>query len=136
MLAPVGDQQLQGTGWLMYRIKRCWPTAFGISMLIIYLGWNIRWLAAGRIPPSMFTAATGLPSPTTGGTRSVRVLLEGDVITSLYYNAMTIPIVCLLAITIGQVLIKGSGEHWLIAAWITVLLIAWAIKLVSPSATW
>ena len=117
-------------------LKRRWPTALGLSALVVYLCWNVRWLAAGHIPPSMLTWATGFPSPTTGGTRSMRALLDGDLALSLYYNPMTLPIVALLTFTIGQVLIKGRGEKWLAAAWITTLSVAWVAKLMSPPATW
>ncbi|MHB0954986.1 MAG: DUF2752 domain-containing protein [Pirellulaceae bacterium] len=117
-------------------LKRWWPNALGLSLLLVYLGWNVRWLAVGRIPPSMLTAATGLPSPTTGGTRSLLALLEGDLAMSFHYNPMTVPIVALLTLTIGQVLFKRRGDNWLAAAWIAALSIAWVVKLMSPRATW
>lgn len=105
-------------------------------MLAVYFCWNVRWLAAGRIPPSMFTSATGFPSPTTGGTRSALALLDGDLATSLYYNPMTLPIAGLLTITIAQVLFRGRGENWLVNAWVVTLGIAWIAKLLSPPTTW
>lgn len=121
---------------MMPLLKRRWPTMLGLSAVAVYLGWNAWWLSAGRIPPSMLTGATGIPSPTTGGTRSFLALLDGDLATSLYYNPMTIPILGLLAVTVGQVIFRGRGENWLVPAWLIVLSVAWIAKLMSPSATW
>ena len=42
-----------------------------------YAIWNLFWLAQAKVPPSIFTATTGLPCATTGGTRSVLALLAG-----------------------------------------------------------
>jgi hypothetical protein len=108
----------------------------GLSLAALYVSWNVYWLAAGRVPPSMLTGLTGLPAPTTGGTRSVTALLDGDLPRSLYYNAMTIPILGLLTITVSQVLLKGRGDNWLVTAWVAVLSVAWVGKLLSPSVTW
>ena len=63
-------------------------------------------------------------------------LLEGSVMDSLYYNPMTVPILILTVITVAQVLRKGIADEWLTSAWIGILMIAWVIKLLSPSTTW
>ena len=52
---------------------------------------------------------------------------------SFYYNPMTIPIVGLLVVTVGQVVFKQRGENWLVRAWTTTLGIAWVVKLLSPA---
>jgi hypothetical protein len=108
----------------------------GLSLLAAYIVWNVCWLAAGRIPASMLTGLTGLPAPTTGGTRSIAALLGGDLPKSLYYNPMTLPILGLLVLTVGQVWFKGRGDDWLVSAWTIALSVAWLVKLLSPPDTW
>ena len=116
--------------------QRRWPTILGLSLLAMYASWNVYWHATGRIPPSILSGLTGIPSPTTGGTRSVLALMGGDLLTSLYYNPMTLPILGLLTFTIAQVALKRRGDSWLAYAWIVTLGVAWVIKLLSPSSTW
>ncbi len=78
---------------LFHRILR--GTAIG--GFVVYLAWNFVWLFQGNVPPSLFQTLTGWPAPTTGGTRSFHYLLAGDWSESLRYNAMTIPVILLLA---------------------------------------
>ncbi len=84
----------------------------------------------------MLTELTGLPSPTTGGTRSFLALLAGDVRLSLYYHPFTPPILGLLAVTIGQLLTQGRCANWMAKAWVLLLALGWIVKLASPPATW
>lgn len=63
-------------------------------------------------------------------------LVEGNVMDSLYFNPMTVPILALLVVTVAQVLRRGIADKWLKHAWIGTLSIAWVIKLLSPSETW
>jgi hypothetical protein len=108
-------------------------------MVLVYGVWQVVWLGQGRLPPALFLAITGLPAPTTGGTRSVLCLLRGDWRGSLHYNAMAIPITLLAlgsaAWAVGQAfrrrrvrLPRGAG-----IAWVIVLGLAWSIKLVQEA---
>jgi hypothetical protein len=72
-----------------------------VVSFLAYCLWNVYWLAQGQIPPSIFRSATGLPAPTTGGTRAVIALCRGEALESLRYNAMAIPILLLFTLTIG-----------------------------------
>ena len=85
---------------------------------------------------SMLTGLTGVPCPTTGGTRSLVALANGDFQRSLYFNPMTIPIIGLFGITFLQWLRRGKAANWVVTAWITLLTVAWIAKLVSPIETW
>ena len=108
----------------------------------VYLAWNVLWLFQGRLPPSLFQALTGWPSPTTGCTRSLQHLLAGQWSESLRYNAMTVPLVLLLAASGlrlgGQVLRRQrlSLPAWLAWSWVIVLAIAWAVKLCGDPRYW
>lgn len=97
-----------------------------------YVAWNIHWLASARIPPSILTELTGIPCPTTGGTRSLLALLEGDWSSSLSYNAMTVPLILLLGMTMIQVSRRRVVDPWLGKAWLGVLGLAWVLKLLVP----
>ncbi len=111
-------------------------TVVGLGLLAVYVLWNVFWLAQGRIPPSLLTGLTGLPAPTTGGTRSMLALARGDVLGSLYYHPFAVPIVGLLAITLVQVIRRGRAAGWVGRGWIILLALAWIAKLLSPPATW
>src|SRR5215211_2907504 len=116
---------------LRFRLLR----AVGFVGSLGYLAWNAWWLAQGKIPPAIFKAVTGYPAPTTGGTRSFRLLLAGDWCQSLRANAMTVPIALLF---VGS--LAWAAVHWLrkgrpriplalVWAWAVVLLLAWVLKL-------
>jgi hypothetical protein len=119
-----------------WRSRRAVATGVGLGLLAIYGVWNVAWLCQGRIPPSLLTGLTGLPAPTTGGTRSMVTLANGDVLGSLYYNPLALPIVGLLALTLFQVGRRGRVAPWVGRGWIVVLMVAWVVKLLSPPATW
>ena len=116
--------------------------AVGFAVATVYGLWNVWWLAQGRPAPSLFTGLTGLPCPTTGGTRSFLALCDGNLAGSLYYNPMTVPILLLLAATLGWLAMRHiRAKHvslptFFLHAWAAVLLIAWIIKFASPSDTW
>lgn len=99
-----------------------------------YLIWNIRYLASGRVPPSMLLGILGLPCPTTGCMRSLESLLHGSVSSSLAWNPFTVPIVVLLilsGLTLGRSVVKTGKpvlSNWIGTAWWTVLLAAWIAK--------
>jgi hypothetical protein len=100
-----------------------------------YLAWNAWWLAGGRVPGSIFRAATGLPCPTTGGTRSALALLSGDIYASLAHNPFTLVFIGLLGWSVTALvrsyrrlghaeLGRGTG-----LAWFATLGVAWVFKL-------
>lgn len=105
-------------------------------MVAFYLVWNVYHIARWRVPPSILTATTGFPSPTTGGTRSLQALMRGDLRGSLYYNPMTIPILGLTAFTICLAVRGGHAGKRLSWVWVGILLLAWVVKLLSPTSTW
>ncbi|MDY7011617.1 MAG: hypothetical protein SVV80_12845, partial [Planctomycetota bacterium] len=49
---------------------------FAAGLFLIYCFWWVFWLVRGKLPPALFLAITGLPSPTTGCTRSLQSLLQ------------------------------------------------------------
>ena len=117
-------------------VRRLVAIVLGVSILLGYVAWNAFHLAAGRVPPSMLTGITGLPCPTTGGTRSFLALVHGNLPGSLYYNPITVPILVLFAWTLVHAIRQNSGGVWLYRAWVGLLLMGWIIKLLSPTATW
>jgi hypothetical protein len=113
-----------------------------VVSFLAYCLWNVYWLAQGQIPPSIFRSATGLPAPTTGGTRAVIALCRGEALESLRYNAMAIPILLLFTLTIGWLgrqaaarrrLLLPFGFFW---AWLVVLAVAWVLKLTGDPMYW
>ena len=107
-----------------------------------YLGWNLAWLASGKIPPSVLRALLGLPCPTTGCTRSVIALLHGNLHASLLWNPFTISILILLAVSLQMLFLAALRKKelilpkWMGAAWGSVLILAWLSKFVLGRAYW
>lgn len=113
-----------------------------LACAVFYFAWNLFFLIQARIPPSILTGLTGLPSPTTGGTRSLLLLLRGEIYESLRANLFTIPICLCLASTLlllGRQLVsceRLSIPGWLVGTWGIVLTIAWIAKLFGDRAYW
>ncbi len=106
-----------------------------IAMIATYGVWQVYWLSRGQLPPAILLAATGLPAPTTGGTRSLVCLIQGDLVGSLQHNAMTIPIIFMafgsVAWVTGQAM-RGNRARLpnrIGLAWFVLLLLAWSLKL-------
>ena len=93
--------------------RRRIATTIASILFAFYAGWNVWWLSLNRVPPAMLLAATGLPSPTTGGTRSFFAMMNGDVTLSLYHNVATFPIIMLLAVTLMFVVRRGTRRSGL-----------------------
>ena len=81
----------------------------------------------------MLVEATGIPSPTTGGTRSFLALLNGDITLSLYYNVATIPIITLLCVTTLYVVRSGTAPEWVYRSWYRLLLFAFVANIAVQS---
>lgn len=113
-----------------------------VSMLTVYVGWNLYWLSQYRLAPSLFQGLTGLPSPTTGGTRSFLALVRGEVRESLLFNAMTVPLCLLLAATViplgGQLARKQKVAlaPAMVVIWAAILPLAWVLKLLGDPHYW
>lgn len=114
----------------------------GAALLVVYVLWNLFWVSHASIPPSLFRALSGLPAPTTGGTRAVQQLLAGQGAESLRCNAMTVPL-CLLLVLSGSWLGRQSSTgrrlslpQWLAWSWFLVLALAWLLKLGGDPQYW
>jgi hypothetical protein len=111
-------------------------------MSAIYVFWNAMWLLQGSMAPSLFTAFTGLPCPTTGGTRAMHCLLAGDVAGSVLYNPFTLPILGLFAASLAWLLVRWArGRRAVLPtalawSWLVLLGAAWVCKLLSPRSHW
>jgi hypothetical protein len=126
----------------MKRFFCYWRAYLGWSVLIGYFCWNLFWLAGGRLAPSLLLALTGIPAPTTGGTRAFRALARGDWRESLDCNPFAVPMVFLFVLTLSALAarIARTGK-WLISnqwfyLWAALLLVAWVTKLLGNPKYW
>lgn len=111
-------------------------------MLVVYVLWNVLWLSRLQVPPALSLGLAGLPAPTTGITRGLCQLLQGNVAESLRWNAMTVPLWALFFFSLAWVggrlvarrrpsLPRGTGWCWLV-----VLSLAWVLKLFGDRGYW
>ena len=112
------------------------------AAMATYLAWWAYWLWQGSLAPSIFLELTGLPCPTTGCTRSMISLWQGRWGDSLRFNPMTLPIAGLFVASVVR-LAWGWIRHrklllpgYFLFAWLGVLALAWAIKLLGHFGYW
>jgi hypothetical protein len=114
----------------------------GLGGLAGYLVWNAYWLAHGRLAPSIWTCATGLPCPSSGMTRSLMALLEDRFADFILYNTCTIPLLLLLAYSAYRLarcwkrktdVVLPAFLGWL---WLATILGAWLSKFLVGRAYW
>lgn len=107
-----------------------------------YLGWNVFFIVQFQVPPSIMSSLLGIPAPTTGGLRSIRYLLQGDLALSIQANAFGIPLTLLFFMTLGLTFLqivrnqRLSLPRWNVAAWAIVLSLAWVFKLFGDREFW
>ena len=112
------------------------------GLLVVYAGWNAYWLSQAAIPPSLFTSMTGLPCPTTGGVRSARQLLRGEMAESLRWNPMTAPMAALFLASVAWPVARllrrrrPSLPMWIFWCWVVLLATAWTCKLLGDRQYW
>ena len=94
------------------------------------------------MPPSILRALVGLPSPTTGLTRSCQALCRGEVVEALCWHPLALP---LLALYLGSILVvvwrlwrrrPCALPTWMARSWLVLLVLSWAIKLLQGPAWW
>ena len=118
------------------------PGVLGTAAFVLYVGWNVRWLAQGQLPPSILLGLVGLPAPTTGMTRSTLAFLEGSWSTAFLWNPFTLPFGALLIFTACEIAWKRTTRrrlvlsHTLALAWPVLLLAAWITKLTMGPRWW
>ena len=112
-------------------VMRCSAT----SMLAVYVGWNLIHLYLLRIPSSLAVALAGIPCPTTGATRAIFALTDGDLIGSMHWNPFAIPICVLFAATACRLTVSWMADgktslssRWL-HGWLVLLAVAWVVQL-------
>jgi len=137
-LGYVGLPQRDALG----RLWRKSLALLAVTLLAVYLGWNIYWLAQGRLAPSLFVAITGLPCATTGCTRSLMAWGRGDWLQALRYNPLSLAFVVLLVASGCQIALqlfrrKRLALHQSLAwGWGVNLTVGWIYKLLSDPAYW
>lgn len=118
------------------------PGIIATAAALFYIGWNAHWLSQWRLPPSIAKEIFGVPAPTTGMTRSVRSLMQGDWLESLLWNPMTLPFLCILMITLGlwAKAWREEGNYvmrrGLVAGWGAIFILAIVAKVVIGPEHW
>lgn len=106
------------------------PRVIGWSFFILWIIWNIHWFTQGQLAPSVLIYYLGIPAPSTGMTRSLMALPAGDWWSSLCWNAFTVPLLVLYALSMGWLLKCLISKRklllptWLGVSWLAVLIMA------------
>jgi len=113
-----------------------------LGAFAFYLIWNARWIAKGRVPPSILKFFTGIPCPTTGGTRSLLALLHGDWQLSLRFNPFLLVYLFLVVYSVA-VLLRQLLRHERLAlrpavawTWCVALTLGWIAKFLLGPKYW
>jgi hypothetical protein len=148
LLAAIRDRWMQGRGMEMPAMR---PQARLIEPVVrplalgafgFYLLWNGVWLAMGKMPISILTAFTGIPCPTTGGTRSVFAALQGHWLEAFLWNPLTPGYVLLMVYpVVGLARQSIRRERLALPAvvaqlWMFALAIGWVAKLAIGPKYW
>lgn len=105
-----------------------------LGLFAFYLVWNAVWIGRGRVPPSILHEITGIPCPTTGGTRSFMALCRGDWLQALLWNPLVPVYLVLFAYSLfvlmrqalrGERLVLKPAIGWM---WFAALAMGWAAK--------
>ena len=131
------------TGNALRRVRGWYVlSALVVVLLVAYAGWWGFWLGHGRLPMSPLKALAGIPSPTTGCTRSLACLARGDLVRSFSFNPFTLPILALFATSLVWLLVcvlrrrRAVLPRAMALAWLVLLGAAWAVKLLSDPRWW
>ena len=116
--------------------------AAALGAFSLYLFWNAYWIGMGEIPDSILRAFAGIPSPTTGGTRSIVALIHREWAQSLLWNPLTIVYMALMASSVWLLGHQAMGGKRLalppILAWLWAgsLVAGWILKLTIGPEYW
>ncbi len=107
---------------------------FAAALFVVYLWWNAYWLARGRMAPALFLGLTGIPAPTTGSSRSLLALADGDWRESLRQNALAVPLTAVFFYAILRVVWCVARRRrvalpaWIAWSWLGLLAVAGIAK--------
>ena len=107
-----------------------------------YILWNIWWISRGYMPPSVFYYVSGYPCPTTGCTRSLFLLFDGELGSSFRYNPLTLVYSSLFLLTFFFLIknYKLNGRicipNYMGVLWGVTLILGWFAKFLIGSDYW
>jgi len=123
---------------LIHRVVR----GVALGAFLFYLAWNAMWIRKGRIPPSILVTFAGIPSPTTGGTRSILALCHGEWRLAFLYNPRALVYLLLFAYsvaTLSHQMLAGKRlalQRFTTWAWLASLTVGWAAKVALGPKYW
>lgn len=127
----------QESRWIDGSILKPRAAPFVWGLFIFYLLWNVVWLLNGRPAPSMLLGLLGIPAPTTGMTRALVSLSEGDWRQSLLWNPLAVPLLLLFVTTLAWSLLKPRPrQREMLYTWLLLLGVAWCFKWALGPAYW
>jgi Protein of unknown function (DUF2752) len=121
------------------RLSRLHLKILALLGLGYYLFHNLLHLLQGHLAPSLLTTWTGLPCPTTGGTRSLLAYADGQWLEGFYWNPFSLPLLALALLSLGYLLRLRTPHHlppWLGSSWLVTLTLAWLTKFILGSQWW
>jgi len=115
----------------------------GWSFLILWVCWNVYWLSQGQLAPSPLMHFFGIAVSTTGMTRSVIAMSNGEWVESLLWNVFTVPLLLIFFLSVSYVLIGWlKKKHlvclpsWMAWSWVVILIAAQVSKWIIGPERW
>ncbi len=108
----------------------------------LYIAWNVCWLLGGRVPPSIFSYATGLPCPTSGMVRGLQALFRGEWQVFFLFNPFSPVYLSLLGISAAMILRQLARKkeitlpNFMSWAWLLSLALGWITKFAIGANYW
>jgi hypothetical protein len=128
--------------WRQARLIDPVVRSIALGLFGFYLLWNVAWLFSATIPPSILTAMLGVPSPTTGGTRSLLAALRGEWTEAFLWNPLLPVYAGLLAysaVVLGLQFIRRERlvlKPAVARFWMLALVTGWIVKLAIGPRYW
>lgn len=125
---------------------RCRRIVFGNTLgwvfLLAWVVWNFWWFAHQSLAPSLLLYLFDLPAPTTGLTRSLIAVFQGDWGAAFHWHPLSIPLILLFFASFFVWLRRMAGDasavipRWMVIAWILLLGSSWVVKCWQGPAAW
>jgi len=115
----------------------------GWGFFLLWIGWNIYWWSKGYLAPSPLMHFFNIPVSSTGMTRSLTAMANGQWKESLLWNVFTVPILIIFTLSIIYLFwnfLKNKRlkclPKWMAVSWLVILTAGQIAKFIIGPSRW